>query len=159
MRQPDADTTGRNLRLVLVADPGLPSEIARDLAPRLPEHLRRRIGRGIRWQVDTVTAPLLATEQVDASGLAEIVGTHVEDGDWDIGVLLTDLPRRAERNPVSAEVDPEHRTALISLPALGSRRSTPVRRGGRRRQATDRAGRKTAGFPRRPSGTRAGVQP
>lgn len=69
-----------------------------------------------------MTAPLLATEQVDASGLAEIVGTHVEDGDWDIGVLLTDLPRRAERNPVSAEVDPEHRTALISLPALGSRR-------------------------------------
>ncbi|MGQ4416268.1 hypothetical protein ACN6LA_001962 [Streptomyces sp. SAS_269] len=77
MRQPDADTTVRNLRLVLVADPGLPSEIARDLAPRLPEHLRRRIGRGIRWQVDTVTAPLVANEQVDVSDVAEIVGTHL----------------------------------------------------------------------------------
>ncbi|MET9174273.1 hypothetical protein ABZX64_24955 [Streptomyces misionensis] len=122
MRQPDAVTTGRNLRLVLVADPGLPSEIARDLAPRLPEHLRRRIGRGIRWKVDTVTAPLVANEQVDVSDVAEIVGTHLEDGDWDIGVFLTDLPRRAEHNPVSTEVDSEHRIALISLPALGSRR-------------------------------------
>ncbi|GHD80853.1 hypothetical protein GCM10010317_103340 [Streptomyces mirabilis] len=27
-----------------------------------------------------------------------------------------------ERNPVSTEVEPEHRVALISLPALGSRR-------------------------------------
>ncbi|MGV9563934.1 hypothetical protein [Streptomyces sp. NPDC003480] len=122
MRQPEADTTGRNLRLVLVADPGLPSELARDLAPRLPEHLRRRIGGNIHWQVDTVTAPLVADEQVDVSDLVEIVGTHLENGDWDIGVFLTDLPRRAERKPVSTEVDPEHRIALISLPALGSRR-------------------------------------
>lgn len=45
MRQPDADTNGRNLRLVLVADPGLPSETARDLAPPRPD-LRRRTARG-----------------------------------------------------------------------------------------------------------------
>ncbi|MFF0789291.1 hypothetical protein [Streptomyces spiralis] len=122
MRQPDADTTGRTLRLALVADPGLPSELARDLAPRLPEYLRRRIGRDIHWQVDTVTAPLVAHEQVGGSRVAEIVRTHLEDTDWDIGVLLTDLPRRAQRDPVSTEVDPEHRVALISLPALGSRR-------------------------------------
>jgi hypothetical protein len=71
MRQPDADTNGRNLRFVLVADPGLPSEMARDLALRLPEDLRRRIARGIRWQADTVTAPLVADGQVDAAHVAE----------------------------------------------------------------------------------------
>jgi hypothetical protein len=120
-RQPDADTNGRNLRFVLVADPGLPSEMARDLAPRLPEDLRRRIARGIRWQADTVTAPLVADEQVDVAHVAEIVGTRL-DGDWDIGVFLTDLPSRMERNPVSTEFEREHRVALISLPALGSRR-------------------------------------
>lgn len=32
MRQPDADTNGSSLRLVLVADPGLPSEMGRTLA-------------------------------------------------------------------------------------------------------------------------------
>lgn len=121
MRQPDADTNGRNLRLVLlVADPGLPSEMARDLAFRLPEDLRRRIARGICWQADIVTAPLVADEQVDVAHVAEIVGTRLEDGDWDIGVFLTDLPSRMERNPVSTEVEPEHRVALISLLALGS---------------------------------------
>ncbi|MFF3135372.1 tyrosine-type recombinase/integrase [Streptomyces mirabilis] len=46
MRQSDTDTNGRNLRFVLVADPGQPSEMARDLTPRLPEDLRRRIARG-----------------------------------------------------------------------------------------------------------------
>ncbi|MFG2660126.1 hypothetical protein [Streptomyces sp. NPDC048425] len=122
MRHPHADRTGRKLRLVLIADPGLPSEIARNLSRRLPEHLRRHIGKGIRWQVDTVTEPLLADEQADVSGLAEIVENRLADRDWDIGVFLTDLPRRAARNPVSTEVDPERRIALISLPALGSRR-------------------------------------
>ncbi|MFF0290406.1 hypothetical protein [Streptomyces sp. NPDC005262] len=69
-----------------------------------------------------MTEPLVADEQADVSSLAEIVEARGEDGDWDIGVFLTDLPRRAARNPVSTEVDPERRIALISLPALGSRR-------------------------------------
>ncbi|MFJ5798750.1 hypothetical protein [Streptomyces decoyicus] len=72
--------------------------------------------------------PDAADEPVDVSDVAEIVGTRLEDGDWDTGVFLTDLPSRAERNPVSTEVDPEHKVALISLPALGSRR---LRRRGR----------------------------
>ncbi|MFG2525516.1 hypothetical protein [Streptomyces sp. NPDC048527] len=54
MRQPDADTNGRNLRLVLVAYPSLPSDMARDLAPACRRSLRRRIARGIRRQADTV---------------------------------------------------------------------------------------------------------
>ncbi|MEI5132672.1 hypothetical protein RB199_11305 [Streptomyces libani] len=85
------------------------------------EDLRRRIARGIRWRADTVTAPLVADEPVDVSDVAEIVGTRLEDGDWDIGVFLTDLPSRAERNPVSTEAAPEHRVALTSLPACRSR--------------------------------------
>ncbi|GHD80857.1 hypothetical protein GCM10010317_103350 [Streptomyces mirabilis] len=80
-RQPDADTNGRNLRFVLVAGPGLTCEMARDLARRLPEDLGRRIARGIRWQADTVTAPLVADEQVDVAHVAEIVGTRLKDGD------------------------------------------------------------------------------
>ncbi|MFC9634915.1 hypothetical protein ACFTY8_38120 [Streptomyces mirabilis] len=69
-----------------------------------------------------MTAPLTADEQVDVSDVAEIVGTRLADGDWGIGVFLTDLPSRMERSPVSTEVEPEHGVALISLPALGTRR-------------------------------------
>ncbi|MFE9768205.1 hypothetical protein ACFYPC_27430 [Streptomyces sp. NPDC005808] len=110
-----------NRRLVLVADPGLPSEIAKDLAQDLPECLQRRLGAGIRWQVDAITAPLVADEQVDLSDMAEAVGTHLEDQNWDIGIFLTDLPRRAQLHPVSAEINTDRHMALISLPALGSR--------------------------------------
>lgn len=70
-----------------------------------------------------MTVPLVADEQVDVAHVAEIVGTRLEDGDWDIGVFLTDLPSRMERNPVSTEVEREHRVALISLPSLGGRPS------------------------------------
>lgn len=88
-----------------------------------------------------MTAPLAADEQVDVADVAEIAGTRLEDGDWDIGVFLTDLPSRMERNPVSTEVEPEHRVALISLPALGSRRlRRRVRQvvvGGRQQAAQD----------------------
>ncbi|MFE7301827.1 hypothetical protein [Streptomyces sp. NPDC057579] len=103
-----------------------------------------------------MTAPLVADEQVDVSDVAKVVGTRQEDGDWDIGVLLTDLPSRVEHNPVRTEVAPEHRVALISLHGLGSRRlrrRSGAAGGGRRRQATGRAGRRAAGFlSRRPSG-------
>lgn len=66
-----------------------------------------------------MTAPLVADERVDVSDVAEIVGSRLAEGDRDIGVFLTGLPSRMERNPVSTEVEPEHR---VALPALGSRR-------------------------------------
>jgi hypothetical protein len=69
-----------------------------------------------------MTASLVADEQVDVSDMAEAVLEHLTDGDWDIGIFITDLPRRAQLYPVSAEVDTDQRVALISLPALGARR-------------------------------------
>ena len=41
------------------------------------------------------------------------------DEDWDVGVFVTDLPRRAGLRPVAAEVDNKHRLALVSVPMLG----------------------------------------
>ncbi|MFF2518295.1 hypothetical protein [Streptomyces sp. NPDC058086] len=118
MRQPDADTNGRNLWFVLVADPG--GGRAGRRGPR---------GRNRR---------------------------HPSEGRRHIGVFLTDLPSRMERNPVSTEVEPEHRVALISLPALGTRR---LRR--RVRQAVVGVVRQQAAQDeeparRRPSGTAGG---
>ncbi|MGX5207563.1 hypothetical protein ACWKT3_02490 [Streptomyces violaceus] len=111
MRQPDADANGKNLRPVLAPTRGLPSETARDLAPGLREEPRRRTARGIRWQTDTDGAP--GGERTGRRvRRGRNAGTRLEDGDWDTGVFLTDLPSRAEHNPVRTEVDPEHRVAL-----------------------------------------------
>ncbi|MFD9223652.1 hypothetical protein ACFWDI_27460 [Streptomyces sp. NPDC060064] len=115
-------SSGRSVRVVLVADPGLPSEIARALAPRLPDHLRRAVRARVRWQVDTTTAPLSVSEQADVSDTAEAVRSHLDGAEWDVAIFLTDLPRRARLYPISVEVDTALRAALISLPALGVRR-------------------------------------
>ncbi|WP_328477525.1 hypothetical protein OHS71_05920 [Streptomyces sp. NBC_00377] len=50
-------SSGRSVRVVLSAGTGLPSEIARALAPRLPDHFRRAVRDRAGWQVDTMTAP------------------------------------------------------------------------------------------------------
>lgn len=109
-------------RVVLVADPGVPSEVARALAPRLPRHLTRAVSSRVEWVVDAFTTPLVGAEQVDVSDIANAVRHHLQGIKWDIAVFITDLPRQARLHPISVEVDPRHRAAVISLPALGSRR-------------------------------------
>ncbi|MFF1603670.1 hypothetical protein ACFVYV_40560 [Streptomyces mirabilis] len=77
-----------------------------------------------------MTAPLVADERVDVSDVAEIVGTRLAEVDRDIGafLILIGLPSLMERNPVSTEVEPEHRVALIALIALFALRSRRLRR-------------------------------
>lgn len=102
-----------------------------------------------------MTAPLVADEQVDVSDVAKVVGTRQEDGDWDIGVFLTDLPSRTERNPVRTEVDPEHRVAdLTARPRLPAS-AAPERCGRRRSASSGNRPRRTQSrwiLSRRPSG-------
>lgn len=135
MRQPDADTNGRNLQPVLAPTRALSSETVRDLAPGLREKReepRRRAARAIRWQADTDGAP-----GGERAGRRVRRGRNViEDGDWDIGVFLTDLPSRAGHNPVPTEADPEHRGALShARPQLTASAAPGAAGGGRRRQA------------------------
>ncbi|MGW3720375.1 hypothetical protein ACWD8L_25245 [Streptomyces sp. NPDC005133] len=108
------------VRIVLVADPGVASEIAQELADKLPQQLRRRVRADVDWRVTARTVPLVADEQLDVSSAADVVRPLLPEGDWEAGVLLTDLPRRAGLRPVSVEVSPADRIALVSLPALGS---------------------------------------
>ncbi|MFE2570644.1 hypothetical protein [Streptomyces mirabilis] len=108
------------VRIVLVADPGVASEIAQELADKLPQQLRRRVRADVDWRVTARTAPLVADEQLDVSSAADVVRPFLPEGDWEAGVFLTDLPRRAGLSPVSVEVSPADHIALVSLPALGS---------------------------------------
>ncbi|MEU1456697.1 hypothetical protein [Streptomyces avermitilis] len=41
----------------------------------------------------------MADEQGNVSDVAEIAGTPLEDGNWDIGVFLTDLPSPGGAQP------------------------------------------------------------
>ena len=106
------------VRIILVSDPDLPAKLAA-AAQELPDLLRRRLSADVAWQVRTLTAPLVGDEQLGVTYLADAVGELMPDEDWDVGVFVTDLPRRAGLRPVAAEIDNEHRLALVSIPTLG----------------------------------------
>ncbi|MFD5062299.1 hypothetical protein [Streptomyces sp. NPDC058394] len=70
------------VRIVLVADPGVASEIAQELADKLPQHLRRRVRADVDWRVTARTVPLVADEQLDVSSAADVVRPLLPEGDW-----------------------------------------------------------------------------
>jgi hypothetical protein len=106
------------LRVGVVADPGLPAEVAAALAAHgLTEHLAAKIGPWPRWAVETVTAVLPVNED-GIVPLSKLAAIRRREG-WDVAVYLTDLPRRSGTQPVVADLSITHAAALISLPAVG----------------------------------------
>jgi hypothetical protein len=116
---------GPTLNVVLLSDPDLPAELADRLVLDLPDLLTERVSTDVTWRVDEVMNPLAGDEQVSVTHMVEVVGSRMPELGWDFGICLTDLPRRAGRHPVVAELNTSHRIALVSLPALGTLRLYP----------------------------------
>jgi hypothetical protein len=66
-----------------------------------------------------VATPAQTTEIIDAAR------RKLLDANWDLGVVVTDLPLRVGRRPVSRQVSPTHGIAVVSLPALGALHLAP----------------------------------
>jgi hypothetical protein len=89
--------------VVIVADPGLPAELACRMEARLP------------WDVS------VTCRRVPADDLGEIrVPSDLQIDEGEVAVILTDHPRRDVRRPIVAEVDPEASTGIVSLPSMGA---------------------------------------
>lgn len=102
----------RSDRLVhLVADPGLPADIA--------EELHTELSDALSWPVKVTCQPLDVDEHAGPR-LAPGLTRELPHRDGDIVVVLTDQPRRAGTQIVLADVDRGPRVALISLPGLGA---------------------------------------
>lgn len=106
------------IQVGLVADPAKPTEIARqmgDLQP--PEGEDRQT-----WDIDVVSQPFtVASEDVDTA-LSRLTD-QAHDHQWDLVVGLTELPLRdGDGRYLLVETDPQERTAVLSLPALGGLR-------------------------------------
>ena len=107
------------LVLGLLAAPGLPTEIAEELAADLPPLLAERVTDAVSWRVPVLTEPEAThlTSGVDAIDLGrERMLRH----GWDLAVCVTDAPLRMGRRPIVADASATHGVALISLPALGA---------------------------------------
>jgi hypothetical protein len=104
--------------LGIVVAPGLAHDVTSRVADELVEDLRERHG-AIDWRTEflvdrLVVPPAPTTEILDAAR------RRLLDGDWDLGLVVTDLPLRIGRRPVSRHVSPTHGVAVVSLPALGA---------------------------------------
>src|SRR6185436_18151109 len=108
------------IQLGLIASTSLSADEIARLAAELAGRLSQRYP-SVRWDVlpvrdRLVTPPVRLTELVDAAR------ARLLEEDWDLAVLVTDLPLRLGHRPLLTHSSPTHGVALVSLPALGSRR-------------------------------------
>ncbi len=102
----------------LVADPASPTEIAHRMSDLDPPGGEDRDA----WDIEVVSEPFTTgCEDVDTA-LARL-GDQARQHEWDLVVGLTELPLRDDDGRyLLVEADPQRRTAVLSLPALGGLR-------------------------------------
>lgn len=116
---------GRTLTVGLVADPGLPAEIAGRLVDELPAALAKEINSGVCWSV-RLTCEALPLDEQGAIPVVEHARRRKPAEGWDLMVFLTDLPRRRMgAQPIVSDISITDGAALVSLPAIGWVRLRP----------------------------------
>lgn len=105
----------------LVADPGLPYQLARELAADLAEELRQQVADSWEWRVVAIEHRFAADEQGELA-LKDIVEVVARQHQLDVVVCITDQPRRSGIQPIVADINRRARVAITSLPALGAMR-------------------------------------
>src|SRR3954466_10477416 len=102
----------------LVADPAAPTRIARRMSDLgSPDGADRD-----NWDIEVVSEPFaMGSEDVETAMVR--LGEQARRHEWDVVVGLTELPLRdGDGRYLLIETDPERRTAVLSLPALGGLR-------------------------------------
>jgi hypothetical protein len=100
----------------LVADPAAPTAIARTMSDLGP------LDDNDAWDITVLSEPF-TTGSEDVGSAVERLKDHARARGWDLVVGLTELPLHdREGRHLLVESDPEHRTAVVSLPALGGLR-------------------------------------
>ena len=108
-----------SIRVGLVADPAAPTAIAGGMSDLSPAE------GADSWDITVLSEPFTTgSEDVDtAMGRLQ---DHARERDWDLVVGLTELPLHDhEGRHLLVQTDPEQRTAVLSLPALGGSGCTP----------------------------------
>jgi hypothetical protein len=102
----------------LLADPASPTEIARRLTDLHPPDGGRRDA----WDIKVVSEPFtIGCEDVDTA--LKRLGDAARQREWDLVVGLTELPLRDDDGRyLLVRTDPQGRSAVLSLPALGGLR-------------------------------------
>lgn len=113
---PDPEAPG--LKVLLMADPGLPSRRAASVRERLESQLAEQLDRPVTLHTRTEMLRLRPDDSLDLDRVRTAEG---EDGHpVDLVLLLTEIPRHTEGRPLVAEVMPDEGLAVVSCPTLGA---------------------------------------
>ena len=104
--------------LGVVVAPGLTHDITPETAAELAEDLRRS-PPSVDWHADLVVDRLVEPP-APTSDIFEAARAMLLERDWDLGIVITDLPLRRARRPVSHHLIPTYGIAIVCLPALGA---------------------------------------
>lgn len=107
------------VRIGLLADPGLPADLADWLAEHLPRALRETVSNEVGWEVTSRCEPIPLTGDGHVP-ITDLAREHRGPPEWDLLIVLTDLPRRAGTRPLASASSASVRAGLVSVPALGA---------------------------------------
>lgn len=102
--------------MVLVADPGLPTERARSIEEKLQQQLTEVYSASVRLEMRTSTLRLRPDGTLDLSQALDLARSF---GDPYAVLLLTEIPRLHDGRPLIGEIFPEQNIAVVSCPTLG----------------------------------------
>ncbi|GAA1139662.1 hypothetical protein [Nesterenkonia lutea] len=107
-------------RLIVVADPGVPSRRVRSVEESFAEQAQQLVAGELEVSVETRTVRMRSDETLDITAMRELDSAHLKA---DAVLVLTEVPRYVEEKPLVAEVFPEESAAVISCPSLGAWRT------------------------------------
>lgn len=102
----------------IVAAPGAPDLLARQITKNLPEVLNERVDPDIEWEVGIFVDPLTGYAEL-MKELYEKTDEYYGEYDWDYTIFITDLPVHRDDNIIAIDINNGTDVGLISLPAFG----------------------------------------
>jgi hypothetical protein len=107
-------SAGCGATVLLIADPGIPAELAEEIAVRLSDEA----SPSALSDISVCVEPYLPDEHAPFHKVIQAVDPSGHDAD--VVIYLTDLPRRDDTMPVIADISTKHGFALVSVPAVGA---------------------------------------
>ncbi|WP_420095734.1 hypothetical protein [Brevibacterium sediminis] len=111
------NTSSQALQVLVVADPGLPSRRAASIHSSLERYLREAYGVTTTLHTHTDTVYLTPERELALDAVEDL---RADYPDVDIILILTEIPRHTQGDPLIAEVYSDRNLAVISCPTLGA---------------------------------------
>ncbi|MGK3647197.1 hypothetical protein [Pseudarthrobacter enclensis] len=109
------------LLIGLLISPPLLEVLGQDFPTAVQEALMQQHPRaGVRWAV-TSAEDRLGDPTAETLELLDAARERMLSKEWDLAVVLTEIPLKDGRRPVLTQLSPLHGVGLVAVPALGAR--------------------------------------